>query len=138
MSRRAGSCRVAISNHWNYVFKNFQPLELLFEKLPIIGTFFCKTSNHWKFIFLLVAVLCAVSVKAEDQRLGGEEIQNALRIAFRSDGMRIESWIATSGGDYFWRGQTFSDDKSSLITKERSAASLTTGPNGKKRSVLRA
>ena len=65
----------------------------------------------------VTTVLCPFSVQAWSQVLGGDEIENALLITCNDDGMRIEAFIkdARVSDDLSWRGQTYNDDKSSMI-----------------------
>ncbi|NCD34153.1 MAG: choice-of-anchor D domain-containing protein, partial [Spartobacteria bacterium] len=87
------------SNHWNFLKKKFQSLELLFG------------------VILAVLFLVPSVAQAGPQTLGGDEIENALRITCNDDGMRIEAFIDQShlSDELTWRGQTYSDDKSSMI-----------------------
>ncbi|NCD34748.1 MAG: hypothetical protein EOL87_15200, partial [Spartobacteria bacterium] len=59
---RQGASVNQCSNHWNILIKKFQSLELLLKKVPTIGTFSKKSSNHWKTgLAVSLCLFCAVS-----------------------------------------------------------------------------
>ena len=99
--------------------------------LPTSGKQGVYYSNRWKrqrvpmaFMVLLMAIIavCVLdqSVCAASQVLGGDEVENALRITCNDDGMRIEAFINNRHGtdELTWKGQTYADDKSCLICYE--------------------
>ena len=100
--------------------RGFAALISSFLRFPIIGKTQNKVSNHWKnagksfqsleIVFSCLFLGCSLSVQAQTQILGGEEVENALRITCKADGMRMEAYL-----DGQWKGQTYSDDKSSMV-----------------------